>query len=279
MSLSFITENLFKTSDDPIKVYIAFRLMNTFGKVYFQKRPPAYQSSGGFYRQNDRSPVYYPLPAHIVEENLRDRAALREFKQRYIKIMTRSVGRGPAGSSTSAVEEIPERVERVLWSYTEGLKQVVFRNHPWVVSGWTNLSLNYTEMAKGVELLEFLDLSPTLRNAKKLLEIIGVWSCHENVEKRIMHIRDHFPADVLAEAQYLLDNWEMLHDPDERLRRDLRHLRSYAIDREGATEIDDAVSIEFLEDGGGIEKLWIHIADVSRWIRPGSRLSLEGASR
>jgi len=103
---------------------------------------------------------------------------------------------------------------------------------------------------------------------------MGVWSVHENVEKYIMQIRDHFPAEVMAEAQYLLDNWRTLQDPDERLRRDLRYLHSYAIDREGAAEVDDAVSIEYLENGD--EKLWIHIADVSRWIRPGSQLSLEG---
>ena len=37
------------------------------------------------------------------------------------------------------------------------------------------------------------------------------------------------------------------------------------------------MSIERLEDGR--EKLWVHIADVSRWIRPGSQLSLEAERR
>jgi exoribonuclease R len=80
--------------------------------------------------------------------------------------------------------------------------------------------------------------------------------------------------------------------------RDLRHLRSYAIDREGASEVDDALSVEYLDEKGvsivdrssssssssSVEvvskvKLWIHIADVSRWIKPGSQLSLEAERR
>ena len=46
---------------------------------------------------------------------------------------------------------------------------------------------------------------------------------------------------MLDEAQYLLDNADVIPDPDERLRRDLRHLGSYAVDREGATEVGDSL--------------------------------------
>ena len=41
--------------------------------------------------------------------------------------------------------------------------------------------------------------------------------------------------------------------------------------------MDDAISIERLQDGR--DKLWVHIADVSKWIRPGSKLSLEAERR
>ena len=249
-------------------------MMDGYGKIYFTKQPS--HSKG---HNKPTNAMYSPLPSLTVEDNLKDRAALREFKQRYIKIMTKSYSKVSFDGSSyypSSPAELPERVDRVLQSYSEGLKQLVFKNHPWVVNGMAKIVLNQTELSRGLDLLEFLELSPTLRNAKKVLEIMGVWSAHENVEKYIMCIRDKFPADVLVEAQYLLDNWQLLHDPDERLRRDLRYLRSYAIDREGATEVDDAVSIELLENGQ--EKLWVHIADVSRWVRPGSRLSLEGTN-
>ena len=208
INLSFVSEQLFKTSTDPISLYISHRMLNNYGKVYFARKTSAINGN-----RNPTSFLYFPLPPEVVQDNLRDRAALREFKQRYIKIMTRSVSKS---ATSSNFFEIPERVNKVLRTYSEGLKQVVFKNHQWVVNGIANITLNSTEIARGCELLEFLELSPTLRNAKKVLEIMGVWSQHENVEKYIMRIRDEFPAEVLAEAQYLLDNWKLLQDPDER---------------------------------------------------------------
>ena len=41
--------------------------------------------------------------------------------------------------------------------------------------------------------------------------------------------------------------------------------------------MDDAVSLEILPDGR--EKIWTHISDVSRWIRPDSQLMLEAERR
>jgi exoribonuclease R len=82
---------------------------------------------------------------------------------------------------------------------------------------------------------------------------------------------------VLREAQHLLDSREAIPDPDRAIRRDLRHLRCYAIDGEGASEVDDAISVEDIGDGR--ERLWVHIADVSRWVRPGSALCREAERR
>ena len=127
----------------------------------------------------------------------------------------------------------------------------------------------------------------------------------KNIEKHIMRLPQQFPSEVLQEAKELLANAPFIEDPDERLRRDLTHLKCYAIDQEGTTEVDDAISIEYIEeeeeeeydgheDEVGAskadrtttgqkkrrrERLWVHIADVSRWIRPGSALSLEAERR
>lgn len=97
-----------------------------------------------------------------------------------------------------------------------------------------------------------------------------------------MDIRDRFPQEVLDEADALISRPDLVPDLDERIRRDLRHLGTYAVDREGASEVDDAISIEMLEDSQGRpagEKLWIHIADVGRWVKPGSLLSIEAERR
>lgn len=59
--------------------------------------------------------------------------------------------------------------------------------------------------------------------------------------------------------------------PDE-LRRDLTHLLALAIDDEGSSDPDDALSVE--ED-----RLWVHIADVAAIVRPNSPADGEARSR
>ena len=179
--------------------------------------------------------------------------------------------------------------------------QIIGKTHPWTVQGYTRKNFDNQVISKGEKLLNYLKLAPTAKNAKKILEPYGLFSSHANIEKYIMNIRDKFPEEVLNEAKDLLLHSTSIADPDERIRRDLRYLGSYAIDREGASEIDDAVSIETIivepEESGVdidnlnftatnttserrmLEKLWVHIADVSRWIRPGSQLSVEAERR
>ncbi len=59
-------------------------------------------------------------------------------------------------------------------------------------------------------------------------------------------------------------------------RRDLRELATFTVDPATARDFDDAVSAQ--ADGDGI-RLWIHIADVSAHVRPGSALDREAARR
>jgi exoribonuclease-2 len=55
-------------------------------------------------------------------------------------------------------------------------------------------------------------------------------------------------------------------------RRDLTHLPAYAIDDQGNQDPDDAISL----DGN---KLWVHVADASALVPPGSPLDLEACTR
>jgi ribonuclease R len=59
-------------------------------------------------------------------------------------------------------------------------------------------------------------------------------------------------------------------------RRDLRELRTFTVDPATARDFDDAVSAQ--PDGDGV-RLWIHIADVSAHVRPGSALDAEAGRR
>ena len=66
-------------------------------------------------------------------------------------------------------------------------------------------------------------------------------------------------------------------DPDAAHRRDLTHLRVVTVDDPGTREVDDALSIERLPSG--LQRLWIHVADPSRWLVPGHPLDLAAQSR
>ena len=58
----------------------------------------------------------------------------------------------------------------------------------------------------------------------------------------------------------------------EEPRRDLTHLQSWAIDDEGNTDPDDAISLEG-------ERIWVHVADVAALVRPDSHLDLAARER
>jgi len=78
--------------------------------------------------------------------------------------------------------------------------------------------------------------------------------------------------DVAAEAEALPSD----PDPGEGDRVDLRSLLAFTIDPDDARDFDDAISVR--PDGDGL-RAWIHIADVSRYVRPGSALDRDAAER
>ena len=59
-------------------------------------------------------------------------------------------------------------------------------------------------------------------------------------------------------------------------REDLRHLPTVTIDGEDAKDFDDAISVERASSG---YRVWVHIADVTHFVRPESRLDREAARR
>ena len=84
-----------------------------------------------------------------------------------------------------------------------------------------------------------------------------------------------FPPEVLAEA-HAYDN--AVIDPAEAAHRmDLRSIPIFTIDSAETKDIDDAISLQKLEDGG--YELGVHIADVSHYVRPGSALDNEAFER
>jgi ribonuclease R len=81
-----------------------------------------------------------------------------------------------------------------------------------------------------------------------------------------------FPASLEAEATRLADAAEQAPIP----RRDLTGLPTFTVDPSTARDFDDAVSAQ--REGDSL-RLWIHIADVSAHVPPGSPLDLEARRR
>jgi ribonuclease R len=66
-------------------------------------------------------------------------------------------------------------------------------------------------------------------------------------------------------------------DPPDVARRDLRSLTTFTIDPASARDFDDAISAQEL--GEGHWRIWVHIADVSAHVRPGSPVDREAYRR
>ncbi|MBD2462626.1 VacB/RNase II family 3'-5' exoribonuclease [Oscillatoria sp. FACHB-1407] len=125
-----------------------------------------------------------------------------------------------------------------------------------------------------LEILTALGRPETVQAAFQLLVDLQIWNPHENLFLRRSQIPTNFSAKVLDMAQRCLTDPPV--DPDSD-RLDLTHLKVYTIDDESTCEIDDGLSVEFLEDGQ--QRLWIHIADPTRWVFPGDDLDLEARRR
>ena len=116
------------------------------------------------------------------------------------------------------------------------------------------------------------------RNAEgKIIEILGD-SGDAGVDImsiiRAYGIPYEFPEEALGEAGIIP---QAVREEDIKGRRDLRDLRMVTIDGEDARDLDDAVSIEVLENGSFL--LGVHIADVSHYVKEGSMLDREALHR
>ncbi|GAP97834.1 ribonuclease catalytic domain-containing protein [Leptolyngbya sp. NIES-2104] len=128
--------------------------------------------------------------------------------------------------------------------------------------------------SSAIEILAALKRPETSQAAFQLLVDLGIWSPHENMFLRRAQIPIQFSNKVLEVSHHRLEF------PPEDLdvnRLDLTHLKVYTIDDESTREIDDGLSVEVLPDGR--EKIWIHIADPTRWVVPGDELDLDARKR
>ncbi|MFB6303137.1 MAG: RNB domain-containing ribonuclease, partial [Haloferacaceae archaeon] len=89
-------------------------------------------------------------------------------------------------------------------------------------------------------------------------------------------VRDEFPPEVLREARERTEGVEDEIDAAVADRRDLRDLTAWTTDPADAQDFDDAISVAETEEG---YRLWVHIADVSHYVHPESRMWEEAVER
>ena len=116
---------------------------------------------------------------------------------------------------------------------------------------------------------ELVLAQPTSRGAghAKVVRRIGRADVARDVIEALMldrGLRRRFPPDTDHEAR--------VAEPIEVERRDLRSLATFTIDPPTARDFDDAISAEG-------SRIWVHIADVSAYVRPGSAIDREAHRR
>ncbi len=143
-----------------------------------------------------------------------------------------------------------------------------------VVERYALLGDESNQKAAAQEILTALEQDKSPEAAFDFLVTLGIWEKHENLALRRRQIPTQFPEEVEAQVAKIINEPA---EAEETERKDLTHLKLYTIDDESTREIDDGLSCETLADGR--QKLWIHIADPSRWLSPGDLLETEARKR
>ncbi|WP_026883953.1 ribonuclease R [Clostridium akagii] len=132
--------------------------------------------------------------------------------------------------------------------------------------------------SKDVVIVEITQWPENRRNPEgKIIEILG--RKEDKGVDILTVIKKHklpeeFPQEVLSFAENIS---ETVPEEEYTNRRDLRDIKMVTIDGEDAKDLDDAVSLEKLENGN--YHLGVHIADVSHYVREKNPLDNEALER
>ncbi|MEH6788371.1 MAG: ribonuclease R [Paracoccus sp. (in: a-proteobacteria)] len=133
-----------------------------------------------------------------------------------------------------------------------------------------------TQGAQNGELVQAEQVGPRARMGlpqARIIERLGDPSAPRSVSLIAIHqhgIPDEFPEKVVEEA-------ESQKPATMKGREDLRDLPLVTIDPSDARDHDDAVAAMIEDDGGAT--IWVAIADVAHYVRPGSALDREAWTR
>jgi ribonuclease R len=126
-----------------------------------------------------------------------------------------------------------------------------------------------------VEVLEFPEGGD--HGVGRVIEVLGFagdFGVDVEIIIRKHHLPHEFPADAIEQARQVQHR---IDDSELSKRRDFRALDIVTIDGETARDFDDAVWVERLSNGHFA--LQVHIADVSRYVLPGTPIDREALLR
>ncbi|MEM9485897.1 MAG: ribonuclease R family protein [Cyanobacteria bacterium P01_F01_bin.116] len=143
-----------------------------------------------------------------------------------------------------------------------------------ILERYATLGEDHSQKSAAQEILKALGYDASAEDAFQLLVDLGLWSPHENLALRRSQIPTQIPDEISVMVQQRIDNPPPDVDID---RLDLTHLKVYTVDDESTREIDDGLSLDILDDGR--TRIWVHIADPTRWLLPGDDIDLEARRR
>ena len=116
------------------------------------------------------------------------------------------------------------------------------------------------------------------RGGARVLKVLGQPdNAAAVIEAHMLHrgLARRFPPGLERAAAEVAEQ-VAAEDPGEGVRHDLRPVTTFTIDPKTAKDFDDAISAEATADGW---RVWVHIADVSAYVRPGSPIDREAYLR
>ena len=110
-----------------------------------------------------------------------------------------------------------------------------------------------------------------------VIDILGKSGSHD-VEMKSILIENGFPLEFSEDALEELQNInEHISTAEIASRRDFRGIITFTIDPEDAKDFDDALSVEYLENGN--VEVGVHIADVTHYVLPNTALDKDSYDR
>ena len=143
------------------------------------------------------------------------------------------------------------------------------------------IDINPAEREKYVFLVAYLQWERQQYSIYPIGAVIRILPCGDSISRglKILDLQHEVPSVYSAASVRLLETRRHTDEPPESLtngRQDLTHLHTFTIDPPNSKDIDDALSIETLEDGF---RVGVHISDVTVYVEKGDAIDKEAYER